>query len=778
MLNVSGGSVTGSQNLDRRTERWEFTIAPHSEGDVEINLPGGRECEYGHIPCGAGERPLSNSLELTVPFLQTGSQMANSPATGALVITGVPRVGETLTVDTSLIEDQNGLESASFTYQWSRQDLASQVETDITGTTGSSYVLTADDRDSAIGVSVGFTDDAGNEETLTSYWVPVLQPPNSPAAGAPTISGAAQVGETLLVDTTGISDSDGLSNAVYHYRWLAHDGSSVTEIAGATGSSYTLKVDDESHAIQVRVSFTDDAGHEESLTSVATEPVSFAVQKQQANSPATGAPTISGTAQVGETLTADTTGIADDDGLSNVDYSYQWLADDADIAGASGSTYTLTDGEEGKTVQVKVSFTDDAGHEEELTSVATEPVSFAVQKQQANSPATGAPTISGTAQVGETLTASTTGISDSDGLTNVAYGYQWLADEADIAGAKARAYTLTDADEGKTVQVKVSFTDDAGHEETLTSAATVAVEGRPNSPATGQPAISGTVQVGETLTADTSGIADQDGLRSVAFGYQWLADGVDISGATTGTYTLTDSEEGKTVQVTVSFTDDAGHEESLTSAATGTVEGRPNSPPTGVPTISGTAQVGETLTADTSGIADQDGLRSVTYGYQWLADGTGIAGATATTYTLQATDEGAAIKVRVSFTDDSGHEETLTSKATNPVALPLTGSFHDAAESHDGRSEFTFELRFSENVRLSYKKLKNHAFTVTGGTVQNAQRIVKSSNMRWRITVAPDSDSAVHILLPATTRCGSPGGICASGGRKFSSPLELTVSGP
>ena len=53
------------------------------------------------------------------------------------------------------------------------------------------------------------------------------------------------------------------------------------------------------------------------------------------NSPATGAPTISGTAQVGETLTADTSGIADADGLSNVQYEYQWLADDADISGAT-----------------------------------------------------------------------------------------------------------------------------------------------------------------------------------------------------------------------------------------------------------------------------------------------------------------------------------------------------------------------------------------------------------------------------------------------------------
>ena len=228
----------------------------------------------------------------------------------------------------------------------------------------------------------------------------------------------------------------------------------------------------------------------------------------------------------------------------------------------------------------------------------------------------------------------------------------------------------------------------------------------------------------------------------------------------------------------VSFTDDAGSEETLTSAATGTVEARPNSPATGAPTISGTAQVGETLTASTSGIADQDGLSSVAYTFQWLADGTDIAGAAATTYTLTDIEQGKTVKVRVSFTDDAGNEETLTSAATNPVVVPLTASLHDAPESHDGRSPFTFELRFSEELKLSYKKLKDHAFTVTGGTIQKAQRIVKSSNIRWRITVVPDSGSPVHVLLPATTRCGAQRGICASGGRKLSYSLELIVNGP
>ena len=151
-------------------------------------------------------------------------------------------------------------------------------------------------------------------------------------------------------------------------------------------------------------------------------------------------------------------------------------------------------------------------------------------------------------------------------------------------------YTLVAADEGKVIKVQVSFTDDADNEETLTSAATAAVAAAstPNAPATGAPTISGTVQVGETLTSDTSDIADTDGLSNVQYEYQWLADDSDISGASNAAYTLADSEdEGKAIKVEVSFTDDAGNDESLTSAATAAVSAAPtpNPPATGAPTI-------------------------------------------------------------------------------------------------------------------------------------------------------------------------------------------------
>ena len=309
-------------------------------------------------------------------------------------------------------------------------------------------------------------------------------------------------------------------------------------------------------------------------------------------------------------------------------------------------------------------------------------------------------------------------------------------------------------------------------------------EGEPivtNSPATGRPAISGTAQVGETLTASTSGIGDADGLTNATFSYQWLAGGSDIAGAAGSTHTLTYSEQGQTIQVRVTFTDDAGNAESLTSAATAQVEAKPNTPATGAPTISGTPQVGETLTASTSGIADQDGLDDVSYSYQWLAGGTDIDGATGSRHTLTASQQGQTVQVRVSFTDDAGNAESRTSVATDAVAakpVPLTASFGNVPDSHTGSGEFTFNLSFSENFPLSYRTLRDHAFTIDGGDVTRAQRKVPGSNRTWTITVEPAGNGAVSITLPETTDCDDTGAICTSGGRMLSHSASVSISGP
>ena len=476
------------------------------------------------------------------------------------------------------------------------------------------------------------------------------------------------------------------------------------------------------------------------------------------NTPAAGAPAITGTTQVGATLTADTTVISDGDGLGSSVFAYQWLADGAEINGATASTYTLVAADAGKAISVRVSFTDDAGNGEELTSATTATV------------------------VSPPLTASTHDVPSShDGSAALTFELRFSEEfQVSYVTMRDHVFTVTGGsvtyvrrlEPGKNVRWEITVTPGSGAavaialNSTTDCSAQGAIcteEGRklsggpllvvpgPNTPATGAPTITGTAQVGKILTAGTSNISDDDGLDDGTFAYQWLADSAEINGATASTYTLVTADEGKAIKVQVSFTDNAGNNETLTSAATGAVDARPNSPATGAPTISGTAQVGETLTANTLGIADEDRLKNVSFSYQWLADDEAISGATGSSYTLADTGEGKTIRVRVSFTDDAGNEESLTSEATDAVAVPLTASLESTPDTHDGENVFTFELGFSEEFPLSYKTLRDHAFTAAGGTVTNAERITKGSNLRWLITVRPDGDGQVAIT-PACHR--------------------------
>ena len=467
--------------------------------------------------------------------------------------------------------------------------------------------------------------------------------PNSSATGAPSISGIAQVGETLTVDTTGIADEDGLDTATFSYQWIRNDGNGDEDIQDATGSTLTLTDAYAGMTVWVEVFFTDDADHEEALTSAATAAV---------DTPATGLPAINGTARMGDTLTADTSGIADADGLTNAMFSHQWIrsygGDDTEIAGATGSTYTLTIADGASAIKVAVSFTDDEGNEETLASeptgaLASDPGPLAVFTvvDADKYPVTDLETLVD----GGTLTLDNPsggeyGIRADPDPRHADYGDIHRV-ELDLNGAKdvyrsegitpyslygdsgenylkgenlpVGHYTLKATARKKNDDVlgilAVSFTVEAQEQTAV-----------PNNYPTGLPIISGIARVGEDLTVDVTGIADDDGLENAAFTYQWVrSDGgpdSNIQDATSSSYTLTEDDEGRAIKVKVTFTDGEGNPETLTSDPTGEVEAKPNTSATGVPTISGTVQVDETLTADTTAITDEDGLDATTFSYQ------------------------------------------------------------------------------------------------------------------------------------------------------------------
>ena len=361
----------------------------------------------------------------------------------------------------------------------------------------------------------------------------------------------------------------------------------ATLFMGASGNVYTWRVTSNA----VLSASLDNSG---TYRIVALSPV-FQVAGGTTNTAAMGAPTITGTAQVGQTLTAATTGITDADGLTSPTYTYQWIrvdgTDEEDISGENSSTYTLVDADLGKTIKVKVTFTDDASNTETLTSAATVTVAADTTPPEVESVTVNSTGSTVTLVFDEHLDAAAAGGLHLSAISLTAGGQAVTAPFADFNLQRqtlALTYRYGTIKQGQTVVF--SYTDPTAGDDTDTlqdvagndvASFTTGMSGVPavtnnstNNAATGEPAISGTAQAGQELTADASPIVDTDGLTGVSYSYQWVrvdADGTsneeDITDATDATYTLTADDAGKKVKVKVSFTDELSGEEERTSAA-------------------------------------------------------------------------------------------------------------------------------------------------------------------------------------------------------------------
>ena len=667
----------------------------------------------------------------------------STPATGAPSIQGVLQQGETLTADTVDIADPDGPDSPAYTYQWIRADDATDDGNDIPGATSSTYDPVAADVGKRIRLRVSFTDGVGHTETLTSTATPAIVAENGTRKliwlGTMTVGGRTFVVFGNTVEEWGFSSEHGfgsLSPAAFSYGsntytlyeivaetagpdhyfafefrpalpqpnnvalWqitpdtgttLPHEfglrqsvtqGSQSTRLAGELFGGSTIRS---------RYAWTHGTEQPIALVEVIDQPGSGAV--------------VTGTTEVGKTLTADLANIADANGfLPEIRYSYQWIRmdgmDETNIDGATSATYELVTDDAGKTIKVKVSYTDADTFPESITSDATTIV---------NAPATGAPSIQGILQKDQILTADTVGIADANGPDSPTYAYQWVRvdgmTEADIPGATSDTYTLTQDDVGKRIKLKVSFTDSDSFAESVTSAATGTVVAEN---ATRKLLWLATMTVGESggllgfdsvagygqlspssfeHSSTTYTVTDFDYWldgQSVSFDVSPSLAVVDIGNWTlspdTGTTrtlfrfaaSLSHDDEGTSVYIEIlstlryeAWSAGADHTVTLAEAF--------NLAASGTPTITGTAQAGEALTADVSGITDPNGDRAPhEIAYQWLrvdsSDNETNIGTDSSNYTPVPADVGKTIKIRIHFTDRDGFSEgPLTSVATSVV---------------------------------------------------------------------------------------------------------------
>ena len=212
----------------------------------------------------------------------------------------------------------------------------------------------------------------------------------------------------------------------------------------------------------------------------------------------------------------------------------------------------------------------------------------------------------------------------------------------------------------------------------------------------------------------------------------------------------------------------------------------PNTSATGKPTVTGTHRVGQTLTATTTGISDDNGTDDATFSFQWLRNNQNISGARSSTYRLVTADANWHVRVRVTFTDDDGYDEAVASDARRVAedhsSIPFTASVRLVPDRHPGGGQsFNFRYSFSENPKnsFSYVTLRDYGFTVTNGSIHQAKRLYKGKNIDWIIYVRPTDDSrSVTVQMNGSVNCDETGAICTGDGRKLRSGTTITVRAP
>ncbi|HEY2319666.1 MAG TPA: hypothetical protein VGH67_15270 [Solirubrobacteraceae bacterium] len=671
-------------------------------------------------------------------------------ATTAPTITGAALRGDTLT---STQGAWTGIGNA-YSYQWQRSSDSGATWTNVAGATADSYTLTTAD----VGDGIRLLVTAANPDATVSAPSPATvtisaTPPVNTAA--PALSGAAQRG---LVLTSAAGTWDGIAD-IFSFQWQrSADGTTWSNIAGATGQSYQLTVGDEGDAVRLQVTGTNPDGNASaasapSATVAATPPVNTVAQ------------VISGSAQRGQTLSS-TQGTWL--GIGN-SYAYQWQrstdsgATWTNLAGATTGSHPLGVTDENSQLRILITASNADGTSR-VASAATATVPTAAPVN------TVAPGVSGTARRGFLLTATP---GTWSGIGN-ALAYQWQRSTdggstwASIAGATSTTYTLGVGDEGTTLRVLVTA---ANPDATVSapSAATAAVGGSPPSDNT-LPTIRGIAQRGNSLSSTTGAWAGTD--NTFTLRWQRSADGTtwtNIASATGPVYMLQIADEGDAVRVMVTAANPDGTVSAASPASSTVIASPPVN--TAPPLVSGNPQRTATLSA-TAGGWNGAGV-TVTYQWQRSADTgttwTAIAGATTAAYTLTAADEGDIVRVLVTATDPDGTVATGSAPTAVIGAAPPVSTRLPAVAGTP-----SLGATLSTDSGTWNPSADSYAYVWQRGGAANGYQTIPGATSATYTTVAADVGENVRVIVTATNVDGSAGATSAPTAAVQRPPVNVT----
>jgi len=296
------------------------------------------------------------------------------------------------------------------------------------------------------------------------------------------------------------------------------------------------------------------------------------------------------------------------------------------------------------------------------------------------------PSIIGTPAVGSEVTANQGGWT---GYPSISYAYQWRRDGVNISGATSQAYTIQAADYETSLTVVVSATNTEGGPVTATSPAVSVIGVAPVN--TVAPVVSGSSGFGDVLTTTNGTWTGYP--ASFSYAYQWQRNGSNIGGATASTYTIVAGDSAASITCVVTATNAEGS----TAQASNGITAQTFSAPviSGVPTISGTAEVGQLLTASAASVT---GNPSPSRTWQWLRDGSNISGATSSTYTLVSADGGTDVSVRQTETNALGTDDSVSAVVEVPVSGFDPATFFASGEQGGWYDPSDFSTMFQDTA--------------------------------------------------------------------------------
>ena len=390
----------------------------------------------------------------------------------------------------------------------------------------------------------------GGETPAASPKSAQVQPALPVNKGLPTISGEGRSGQSLKAST---GEWTGTPTITYSYQWQRCNspGEGCKAIEGATASTYKLTPADVGSTVRITVTASNSAGSSAPVTSTQAVLIRTSIPVNIT------LPASSGTAQSGQSLKA-TTGEWTE---SPTAYTYQWQRCDsagancASISGATAQTYTAVAADVGSTLRAAVTASNSAGPSVPASSAQTPLVKPSIPVEEA------LPTITGTAQSGQSLTASTGSWTESP----TGFAYQWQRCDAKgancsaISGATAQTYLIGSLDVGSTLRVTVTASNSAGPSAPATSEQGAFVLPGPPVDIT-PPTIVGTAKVGQSLSSTTGTWAE----GATAYAYQWQR--CDSTGAncsviplaTTSTYVVGSPDVGSTLRLAVTASNAVG----------------------------------------------------------------------------------------------------------------------------------------------------------------------------------------------------------------------------